>query len=430
LLILAAPLSAFAEFTVTTNKDIYTPDEKAIIVGAIPEDAPDGYAVLVKVTGPGGDCASQNTLPTADNSFRARPVSLEGCGFGVFTVSAFYADQQTTSRIIISNSSQADAGSRLELRTLKTVMLQALDVVNAKVKELIEDGYILPEEVADKYSEGVSEASLALEALEFGDTAEAKRHMILAIQDFRAVLEGLDGENVTRFEQTASTSNSDIVGTYDKLERTYNKLRNVAEKNGVDKGGEFEDAARLLSDAREMMEEDNFEGAERRLEQVNAILEEIRADLYEEEEVQQITSDTNSTRQEDEDDARRLIDTALKYQKDALELLNQTGTNAEALVKVQEALSLIANATASVEAQELDLARDTLRAAHRAIIEAEKLIEDKDDASHSDSGEGSDDNNSGESPGEGSDDSGEGDNDKDESDGNKSGKGNDDEDDE
>jgi hypothetical protein len=108
----------------------------------------------------------------------------------IHRVGFFYADQETTnSTFTISNSSsQADAGSRLELRTLKSVMLQAQDAVNTLVKELIEDGYVLPEEeVADKYSEGISEASLALQAIEFGDAAEAKEHMILAIEGFREV---------------------------------------------------------------------------------------------------------------------------------------------------------------------------------------------------------------------------------------------------
>jgi hypothetical protein len=51
-LILALPVvfSAYAEsFTVTSNKDIYTADENAIIVGAVPMDAPEGYAVLIRV---------------------------------------------------------------------------------------------------------------------------------------------------------------------------------------------------------------------------------------------------------------------------------------------------------------------------------------------------------------------------------------------
>ncbi len=71
LLILVLQLPAFADsFTMTTNNDIYALDEKAIIIGAVPVDTPHGYAVLVKVTGPGRDYATQNMLPAADNSFR------------------------------------------------------------------------------------------------------------------------------------------------------------------------------------------------------------------------------------------------------------------------------------------------------------------------------------------------------------------------
>jgi hypothetical protein len=409
LLILALPTSAFAElFTVTTNKDIYTPEEKAIIVGAIPEDAPDGYAVQIKVTGPRGDCAAEHVLAGADNGFRSRPISLDECGFGEFTVSAYYADLETNSTFTISNSSQTEEGSKLELRMLKNVILKAQDVINTRVKELIEDGYVLPEEVANKYGEGVSEASLALQAIEFGDAAEAKGHMIFALRDFREVRNALLEENVARFEQTdeqkaANDGSSDIIGTYNILQRKYYKLQNVAEKNQVDKESQFKAAALLLENARQMIDDDNLEGAVRNLNRANTILEEIRADLYDRgKEEGNLTSYANTTSPEDEDEARRLTETAAKYEKDALELLNEASSNPDAEAKVREALSLIANATASIGAQDFDSARDTLRAAYNAILDAQDLIEDDEgdkdgDASTSNSGENSDDDSGGSS---------------------------------
>ena len=397
MLILVLPLSAYAEsFTVITNKDIYTLDETARIVGVIPEDAPEGYAILIKVTGPGGDCATQNILPASDNSFVSRPVRLDECGFGVFTVSAFYADLETHSTFTISNSSQSDAASRLELRMLKNVILQAQDAVNARVRGLVENGYVLTEEVAGKYSEGVSEASLALQAIEFGDQAEAKKHMIFAIREFRGVLGALSEENVARFEQTAeqqaeNEDNSGVVGTYRIMREYYYRLEDLAQKNQADKDGRFDAAARLLASAKQMIDEGNFELAERNLERVSMLLEAIRVDLIDEEE-EQLVSYTNSTSPEDEESARRLTDAADRFEKDALELLNKTGSNAEAHAKVQEALSLIAGARMSIEAQDLDSARDVLTAAYWAIQEAESLIEDEDDdTSNSNSGENSDD---------------------------------------
>jgi uncharacterized membrane-anchored protein len=87
-----------------------------------------------------------------------------------------------------------------------------------------------------------------------------------------------------------------------------------------------------------------------------------------EEEVENLASDTNNTAQAEI--KRRLeswlAQTAKRYENDALELLDKARPDSEAAAKVQEALSLIANATASIEAQDLDSARNTLREAYKA----------------------------------------------------------------
>ncbi|AFU57751.1 hypothetical protein Ngar_c08090 [Candidatus Nitrososphaera gargensis Ga9.2] len=395
MMVLVIPISAFAEsFTVITNKDIYTPDEKAIIVGAIPADAPDGYAVIIKITGPGGECATQNILPAENNSFRSRPVRLDGCGFGEISVSAFYAELNATSTFTISeSSSQADAGSRMELRILKNTVLQAQETVNQKVKDLVEGGYVLPEEIAEKYGEGVSQASLALEAIEFGDAAEAKKHIIFALRDFREVLDALS-ENVARFEQTATDNNPDIVGMYDILQRYYYRLQLVAEKNHVDKEEEFKAAALLLSNIKRMIGEGNYEAAGRNLERVNMILEKIRSTLSEEgESKERLTSETNSTSEVDEELARKLIEIAARYENTVLELLNKTSSDPEAKAKVQEVIALIANARTSIEAGDLESARQNLSAAYHAINYTKKLVEDDEDGNTSASSKGKDSDN-------------------------------------
>ena len=388
LLVIALPLSAFAEsFFVTTNKDIYASDEKAIILGAIPPEAPDGFAVLIKITGPEGDCASQHLLPAADNSFISRPIRLDECGFGEFTVSASYGDQNATSTFMISNN-QADAGNRLELRMLKKVILQAQDAVNTRVKERIEQGYVLPEEVAQKYGEGVSEASLALQSIAFGDAAEAKKHMILSVRDFREVLQALPDEDVGRLEQTAkqqaaNDDTSDIVGTYNKLQKYYNRLEELAEKNQVDKKTEFEATALLLSNARQMIEEGNLEAAAVNLGRVSSLLEEIRAGFIDDEgkgQQQNFTSYANGSSPEHEERKRKLSDIATKYEKKALQL-GQTSADEEAQEKLKEALALIASARVNIDAQDLDSARDNLTAAYWLIDEAQELIEHEDDES-------------------------------------------------
>ena len=406
ILILILPLSAYAEsFTVTTNKDIYSPNEKAIIVGTIPEDAPAGYAVLIKVTGPEGDCGAQNVLPAEDNSFVSRPVKLNECGFGEFIVSAYYADQKTNSTFTISNNSQRDAASKLELRILKNVLLQAQDAVNTRVKELVEAGYVLPEEVAGTYTEGVSEASLALQAIEFGDAAEAKRHITFAIRDFREVVAALSNGNVARFEQTseqqaASDGSSDVVGTYRMLREYYYRLEELAEKNQVEKEGQFKAAALLLANGKQMIDDGNLEGARRNFERVSALLETIRTSLFNGEEEENAASYTNNTSPEDKGLARKLTLAADRFERTAHQLLNQTDSDSGAQAKLQEALSLIASARASIEAQDLGSARDFLSNAYKAIIEAQRLAEDGDGDEDGDTSSSTNDENSGNSSGE------------------------------
>jgi hypothetical protein len=295
-------------------------------------------------------------------------------------------------------------------------MLQAQEVVNERVKALIESGYVLPEDVASTYSVGVTEASLALQAIEFGDTAEAKRHMILAIGDFRQVLNALSEENVARFEQTAEQKaekedNSDVVGKYRIMRDYYYRLVELADKNDVDRQDDFDAAASLLANAKEMIDEENFGGAEPILEQINTLLEAIRADLLEERNEEQFATYTNGTSPEDEESARRLVEAADRFEKKALELVNATGSDAEAQAKVQEALSLIANARASIEGYDLDSARESLTAAYWTIEEAKDLIEDDENSGEngsSSSGNGSEGNNSessGDSDGDKDDDS-------------------------
>jgi len=429
-LILALPVvfSANAEsFTVTSNKDIYTADENAIIVGAVPMDAPEGYAVLIRVTGPdGSECSLQNLLRAGDNSFVSRPVRLDACGMGQYRVSAYYADMNTTSMFTVSNNSRVDANNGLELRLLKNAVLQAQDVVNQKLNELVEAGYPVQEEVAEKYSSGVSETSLTLQAIEFRDAAEAKKHMIFAIRHLREVLDALSSERVI-FDQiteqravsdsSESDSSAGSLEKYNRLKVYYYRLEELTEKNGANRESDFKSVASILASSKEMIDEGEIAGAERSFARVDELLEEIRADLFEsgeEEEQQQgnnqsaIQNASNSTGGQDNSGLASLAD---RYEQRALDLLNQSRSSAEAEAKIQEALSFIPSARASIEGQNYESARVALFAALNAVNQARKIIDEgeSDDGGAPSESESAGNNTSSSQDGnEGSENSGEG----------------------
>jgi hypothetical protein len=427
-LILALPVvfSAYAEsFTVTSNKDIYTADENAIIVGAVPMDAPEGYAVLIRVTGPdGSECSLQNLLRAGDNSFVSRPVRLDACGMGQYRVSADYADMNTTSMFTVSNNSRVDANNRVELHLLKNAVLQAQDVVNQKLNELVEAGYPVQEEVAEKYSSGMSETSLTLQAIEFRDAAEAKKHMIFAIRHLREVLDALSSERVI-FDQiteqravsdsSESDSSAGSLEKYNRLKAYYHRLEELTEKNGANRESDFKSVVSILASSKEMIDEGEIAGAERNFARVDELLEEIRADLFESGEEEQQGNNqsaaqnaSNSTGGQDNSGLASLAD---RYEQRALDLLNQSRSSAEAEAKIQEALSFIPSARASIEGQNYESARVALSAALNAVNEARKIIdegESDDGGAPSESQSAGNNTSSSQDGNEGSENSGEG----------------------
>ncbi len=384
--------NAEASFTVTANKDIYAIGENLIIVGVVPHsNSASDYAILVKVTGPNGqDCFVQNILPSSDNSFVSRPVKLGRCGIGQYTISAFYNDWNTTSAFQVSNNTQTIAGDRLELRLIKNVMVQAQDMVNRRIQKLIAAGYVLPEDVALKYDDGASEASLVLQAVDFGDSAEAKKHMIIAIGHYRDVLNTLSSEHLTLSEQLISIDprSGKIYETYNVVQAFYYRLQELAQKNQVDNKSDFAAVASLLVNSKIMIDNNDFDGAEKNLAQANDTLEKIRSELFQDgSNVKQVSSTTdtlNATAKTDED-ARRLTDVADKFEKAALSLLNKTGSNAEAKTKVTEVLSLIASARDSISKQDYANARQSLSTAYATLNEAKSLIKENEDKENNNS---------------------------------------------
>ncbi len=400
-LILVLPLaSAYAEsFTVTTNKDIYTIGEKAIIVGVVPGDAPEGYAVLVRVAGPGGeDCSVQNILPESDNSFASRPVNLARCGEGQYTVFAYYAEASTNSTFTVSDTSKTIVGNKMELRLLKVVVLKAQETVNQKLKEFLDANGGLPETIADSYNQGIFEASLALQAIEFGNLADAKKNTALSIGRLREVIGELSAQHIVfdlAADQPDDSDNSkdSLVGRYERLKEFYFRLEELAQKNGVDREGEFGTIVSLLARSKQLIDEGELEGASGDLSRASEMLEAIRQVLFEERNAGASASANSSL--PDDVEARRLIAAADRLEKRANGLLDESA-NDDVASKIQEALALISSARVSINEGSYDSARADLSAAFTIIEEAKDMMSKSNSSKGTDGsggeGSGDDDN--------------------------------------
>lgn len=395
--------SAYAEsLNVTTNKDLYTAGEKAIIVGVIPDSAQEGYAVLLRISGnDGSECAVQNILPDSDNSFVSRPVALSECGVGQYLVTAYYAELSANSTFTVSNSSQTGHGNKLELRLLKNVAIQSQETVNQRLREFLESNQVLPEDIADEYSLGVFEASLVLQAVDFGDTAEAKKHLIFAVRHFRGVIDSMAADRLI-FEQAimieaANDDNGEaLLERYQRIKEFYFRLEELAQKNGVDKENEFGTIVSLLAKSKQMIDEGSLDQANQNLEEANAMLESIRQGLYGNRNPEGTTE--NSTNKASDLQAKRLANIADRFEKTAYEILEDYPSE-RVNATVQSVLGLISQARLDIQNEDYGSARSHLSEAFSALDQAKELIKhepkEREDSGEGSSGEQGSENSSG-----------------------------------
>ena len=383
--------SAYAEsLNVTTNKDLYTTGEKAIVVGVIPNTAEEGYAVLLRISGPdGSDCEVQNILPDSDNSFVSRPVSLGECGIGQYLVTAFYAELSANSTFTVSNSSQTGHGNRLELRLLKNVAIQSQETVNQRLRAFLESNQVLPEDIADEYSLGVFEASLVLQAVDFGDTAEAKKHLIFAVRHFRGVIDSMSADRLI-FEQAImlDAANDDsgeaLLERYQRIKEFYFRLEELAQKNGIDRENEFGTIVSLLAKSKQMIDEGSLDQANQSLEETNAMLESIRQGLYGNRDLEGTAE--NSTLKSSDVQAKKLANVADRFEKTAYGILEEhSGERVNATV--QTVLALISQARLDIQNEDYSSARSHLSDAFSALDQAKEMVkhEPKDGSEGEDS---------------------------------------------
>jgi hypothetical protein len=358
---------------VTTNKDFYTEREKAIVVGVIPEGAPAGYAVLLRISGPEGvECSVQNVLPDSDSSFVSRPIDFAGCGPGQYSVMAYYAELNANSTFTVSNNTKVESVNKLELRLLKNVAIQAQETVNRKLREYLESSSVLPEELADKYSIGVFEASLVLQAADFGDTAEAKKHLIFAVKHFREVMNSLSSDHIIfgdaiSVQASSSPENEGMQVRYERLKEFYFRLEEVAQKNNAKDEDEFGSIVSLLARSKQLIDEGNFSEAGMGLDDVSTRLESIRQELYH---VQPGASNSTSDLQ-----AEKLSNIADRFEKNAHAILESSAAT-RVNATLQKALQLISQARVDIANGDYGSARSNLSAAYMALDQAKQLADD------------------------------------------------------
>jgi hypothetical protein len=426
--------AAFVEqFSVTTDKDIYSKDERIIVAGTLPSSSPpdaagaaagngnaddgDKNVVRIQVSREDRQCALQVvSADPNDRSFVSKPIRVGNCGPGQYTVAAHYQNQTATT-VFIMTADEADTGSEdLRLRVLKRTILQAQESTSERVKEVIDAGILLPKQAADAYRRGVIETSLALQAAQHGDTAAARSHQLEAITQFREVLASLAPERLSAIavqaEQQSLRVLSSSGGGSEKLamlEDLYQRLADLAQKNGL-QSSDLGRASTLLAEAKAALDtggEDAAAAAEtasKKLDEAAAALEQVRSQLVshagggrqgdgdgnsnngsgkkDDNNNNNNNDNNNNNNQSGNNDASSAADRDAEQKKQILESADRLEAKARSLLKdegdgegksaekIREALSLLDRARTKVAEGEYSHARDLLADAARLLAKA------------------------------------------------------------
>lgn len=351
-------------FFVTTSKAVYNEGERVVVAGTVSEPG-DRRSVLVKITNGDEECASQNVRPQRDGSFVSRPMSIRDCGSGDFTVEATHGDATASNSFSVGEIH--DAPDTFELRAMRMTVTHAQDVVNARVREVLDADLAIPERAAEAYNKGVAEASLTLQAIDRGEEEVAGEHRQKALEQFRQALDMLSPDKLNtvaedvREEETRVFASREWLG---RLQDLFGRLVYLADKNGLGAASEFGEIDGFLDEARELIGERKTESAEESLRSAEDLLEDARKKL-----IQQAEGGDS--------DGPALTSAAERLESTARELRAQADGIPWAIAKVNASFVLINGAKASIANGDYDSAKSSLDSALMALEEAKKIIESR-----------------------------------------------------
>lgn len=357
--LLAALLpAAYAQsFSVTTNKDVYSADERVLVAGTIP-DAEPGASVQIEISKNSTQCVEQFVEVERGGSFISRPLKVD-CGTGEYTVTASHLDQEAASAFRIDL--QAQDGE--DVQELRETLLAARGKVNERIRELVNVGIPIPEQAVDKYRLGSVEASLAVQSAGYGDAENANTHRDAALAYFDETLALLSPEEVEHLSQAAQEDDerrmAEATDWLGRLGDVYRRLASLAEKNEVN-DTVFAEIPMLLSDARNALSAQNLDLVESVLAKIEPLMEQARGKLLQ------------SAEQAAE--KQSLIATADRIEKRAEKQLEVSQDVPEATTLVELALDLVHQAKSAIDDGNYTQARQLLSSASKALIEANRVL--------------------------------------------------------
>lgn len=347
--VLAFPVAyGESEVVLSLGKNLYVSGESVVVMGIV--ESPSNSPVIIQVWSPNNkECGVQNVTVNDNGSFKAEPVLLSGdiCGIeGTYTVKAFYGQFEGSTTFEVKVLGDTNGNGKLQI--LLDIMNRAQQNVDNKIADYQASGNTVPDDIDAIYQEGLAEVKLTKEA---ADLDSVKNHVKNALMAFREVYASL-----VVLEMGTEPASVDPAEEISELKQTIaraiefkNKLTSTAGATDV---GAVETSLEAFDDAiaesTKYLEAGDLDAAREWLAEANHILDDIHKSLIQNAENQRLEK----------------FATGLENKANTLKEVADASDDSEALVAIEQAVSLITEARQSTSEGNYDLAKSQLREAN------------------------------------------------------------------
>lgn len=393
-MLLEPTYSALADsFEVTSNKNVYTSNERVIIVGVAPSLGELNETVKVSVIGPDGQSCgpSRYISPDSDNYFVSRPMVINSCGTGTYKVVASYSNLSATTTFDVAAPTVQRAAVDAGVQTTMSELYSSEAKVIERIKQLADSDAEISQALIEKYQQAKSHASSAVQALSIKNWVEAKSQSQEAIAAFNQIANELPvgnaeapnpGNNYSGavVQKSAPVSKqadpddelsiiADGISSADSLSQ---KLQRLATSNDVNDSQLIHSASNSILVARNLLAANDIAGARDKLFEAHQMLGQVQADLRDHAQQRNLNSTLNddSASSNAAAQAKLLRKAADRIQKSDLALQSQNITDQAIQSKIQDSLSYIASAQSNIDKGNLVHAREDLSNALSSMVQA------------------------------------------------------------
>ena len=179
-------------------------------------------SVIIEVSNTRATLASFNVTVDSAGEYEVEYQLADDAPIDIYTVKASADRESTEASFMVSHMTQQQVAN-----TIKTMVLEAKKRAETALIEARKQGHMVPQEIRDKYEQGLAELDKAANAIQSHNYVSAQGSLQKAMNLFREVIEYTFGDDVVQQPATDEQVKRRLQEKIDQLERQYTEIKAV-----------------------------------------------------------------------------------------------------------------------------------------------------------------------------------------------------------